>query len=119
MRLVEFGPSGTLTHTLPASAVFYLDWAANASSLWASKSPLDWTPLSSRLAANAERSLGDELNSVTARPIGFPPGIGASGGDSDVKPVTNPVDALMADIAAADGSPVAVEGTVGHQSGTV
>ena len=109
VKATEFGPSGTLVYDLPAAAVLYLDWAHNASTPWAGKGALDWAALTARVNANAERSLGKEMNGNVAQLVVQPKNVAASGTDADGNPTTNPVEQLAKDVAGADGRTVYVE----------
>ena len=109
----EFGPSGTLAYTLPASAVLWIDWAHNASTPWTGKGALDWAALSARTNANAERSLGHETAKAVAQVVALPEPGAPAGTDADGNPETTPSDKLMADIAGAQGKLVSVETTAG------
>ena len=113
VKITEFGPSSTLTWTLPATGVLWIPWGVNASIPWVGRGALDWAALSARTNAAAERSLGHELSGPVGQLIAIPEAGAAEGNDdtNDGKPVTNPADALAADIAGAQGRAVLLETT--------
>ena len=113
VRATEFGPSSTHAYTLPATGVLWVPWGVSASIPWTGKGALDWAALSARVNAAAERSLGHELSGPVGQIIPVPESGAPEGEDdtNDGKPVTNPADALAADIAGARGRVVLVETT--------
>ena len=113
VRATEFGPSSTRAWTLPATGVLWIPWGVSASIPWTGKGALDWAALSARVNAAAERSLGHELSGPVGQLIAIPESGAAEGEnvDDDGKPVTNPADALAADIAGARGRAVLLETT--------
>ena len=65
VRATEYGLSGSVTHLLPWSAVVWLTWGQSTTTPWVGRGPASWAPLTAKLAAEAERTLGDE----TAGPL--------------------------------------------------
>ena len=102
VRATEYGPSGSTTHLLPWSAVVWQEWGTSASTPWVGRGPASWASLTARLAAEAERSLGDEAAGPLAHIIPVPQD-GGDGGDND------PLARMKADIGAARGRAVLTE----------
>ena len=103
-RVDEFGPSGNLTHFVPAASVLHVRYAVDSARPWYGIGPLGWARATGTLAANLETRLGEEAGGAVAHLLPVP----NDGGDgSDEDPNKN----LKADIAAAKGRPVVVETT--------
>ena len=104
VRVTEYGPSGSMTHVLPWSAVVWQTWGLSTTTPWVGRAPTSWAALTAKLAAEAERSLGDEVAGPIAQILPVPQD-GGDGTDSD------PLAALKADIGAARGRAVLTETT--------
>ena len=102
VRVTEYGPSGSVTHVLPWSAVVWQTWGVSTTTPWVGRGPASWAPLTAKLAAESERSLGDEAAGPIAQILPIPQD-GGDGGDSD------PLAMLKADIGAARGKAVLAE----------
>ena len=103
-RVDEFGPSGNLTHFVPAAAVLHTRYAVDSARPWYGISPLGWARSTGTLAANLETRLGEEAGSS----VGFllpVPGDGGDGGDDD------PLAQLKSDIRNLRGRHALVETT--------
>lgn len=99
-----YGPSGSETWRVPWSSVVFLAWGAPTARPYHGLPPTGWASDTSRLIAEAERSLADESAGPIAQLIAVPQD-GGSGEDDD------PLKALKADIGAARGKAVLVETT--------
>ena len=104
VRVTEYGPSGSVTHVLPWSAVVWQTWGLSTTTPWVGRGPATWAPLTAKLAAESERSLGDEVAGPVAQIVPIPAD-GGDGSDGD------PLAALKADIGAARGRAVLAETT--------
>ena len=102
-----YGPSGSSTWRLPQSSVIFTTWGSPTARPYNGVSPGAWASDTSRLVANAERSLADEAGGPLAQLIPVP----QDGGDGDEG--TDPLAALKTDIAAAKGNAMLVETTAG------
>ena len=69
VRVTEYGPSGSTTHLVPWSAVVWQTWGMSTSIPWVGRGPASWAPLTAKLAAESERSLGVTTQDVV--PIGM------------------------------------------------
>ena len=104
VRSTEYGPSGSITHLLPWSATIWQAWGLSTTTPWVGRGPSSWAPLTAKLVAEAERSLGDEAAGPIAQILPIPQD-GGDGGDDD------PLRQLKLDIAAARGRAVLSETT--------
>ena len=102
VRVTEYGPSGSMTHVLPWSAVVWQTWGLSTTTPWVGRAPTSWAALTAKLAAESERSLGDELGGPVANILAVPQD-GGDGGDGD------PLAQLKLDIGAARGKAVLTE----------
>ena len=102
-----YGPSGSSTWRLPQSSVVFVTWGAPTARPYHGLSPGTWAADTSRLTANAERSLANEAGGPVAQLIPVP----QDGGDGDED--TDPLAGLKSDIAAAKGNALLVETTAG------
>ena len=103
-----YGPSGSSTWRLPQSSVVFATWGSPTARPYHGLSPGTWAADTSRLTANAERSLADEAGGPFAQLLPVP----QDGGDGAEEGV-DPLSALKADIKAAKGSAMLVETTAG------
>ena len=103
-RVDEFGPSGNLTHFVPAAAVLHVRYAVDSARPWYGISPLGWAQSTGTLAANLETRLGEEAGSSVGYLLPVPAD-GGDGGDDD------PLAALKVDIANLKGRHALVETT--------
>ena len=109
-----YGPSGSSTWRLPQSSVVFATWGSPTARPYHGLSPGSWAADTSRLTANAERSLANEAGGPLAQLIPVP----QDGGDGDED--TDPLAGLKSDIAAAKGNALLVETTAaGWQEGKV
>ena len=106
VRVTEYGPSGSMTHVLPWSAVVWQTWGVSTTTPWVGRGPASWAPLTAKLMAETERSLGDESSGPVAQILPVP----QDGGDGSAD---DPLKALKADIGAARGRAVLTESTSG------
>ena len=102
VRVTEYGPSGSMTHVLPWSAVVWQTWGVSTTTPWVGRGPATWAPLTAKLAAESERSLGDEVAGPVAQILPVPQD-GGDGGDGD------PLAQLKLDIGAARGKAILAE----------
>ena len=103
-RVDEFGPSGNLTHFVPAAAVLHCRYAVDSARPWYGISPLGWARSTGTLAANLETRLGEEAGG----PVGHVLPVPADGGDGEDD---DPLAMLKADLAAAKGRTILAETT--------
>ena len=54
VRSTEYGPSGSVTHLLPWSAVVWQTWGLSTTTPWVGRGPASWAPLTAKLAAESE-----------------------------------------------------------------
>ena len=102
-----YGPSGSSTWRLSQSSVVFVTWGSPTARPYHGLSPGTWAADTSRLSANAERSLANEAGGPLAQLIPVP----QDGGDGDED--TDPLAGLKTDIAAAKGNALLVETTAG------
>ena len=102
-----YGPSGSSTWRVPMDSVVFVAWGSPTARPYHGLSPSSWSSETSRLMANAERSLADEAGGPVAQLLPVP----QDGGDGDAD--TDPLAGLKADIKAAKGSALLVETTAG------
>ena len=100
-----YGPSGSSTWRVPMDSVVYVAWGSPTARPYHGLSPSSWSADTSRLMANAERSLADEAGGPLAQLLPVP----ADGGDGDAD--TDPLAGLKNDIKDAAGKAMLVETT--------
>ena len=103
-RVDEFGPSGNLTHFVPAAAVLHVRYAVDSARPWHGIGPLGWARSTGTLAANLETRLGEEAGGPVGHVLPVP-GDGGDGTDDD------PLKAFKVDLAAAKGRTILAETT--------
>ena len=99
-----YGPSGSSTWRVPMDSVVYLAWGSPTARPYHGLSPSSWSADTSRLMANAERSLANEAGGPVAQLLPVPQD-GGDGTDGD------PLAGLKTDIKDAAGKAVLVETT--------
>ena len=104
VRCTEYGPSGSVTHLLPWTAVIWQTWGLSTTTPWVGRGPASWAALTAKTAAETERSLGDEASGPLANLVTYPQD-GGDGEDGD------PLAMLKTDIAGARGKALLVETT--------
>ena len=102
-----YGPSGSSTWRLPMDSVVFVAWGSPTARPYHGLSPSSWSADTSRLMANAERSLADEAGGPVAQLLPVP----QDGGDGDDD--SDPLAPLKADIGKAKGNALLVETTAG------
>ena len=100
-----YGPSGSSTWRVPMSSVVFVAWGSPTARPYHGLSPSSWSADTSRLMANAERSLADEAGGPLAQLLPVP----QDGGDGDAD--TDPLAGLKSDITSAAGKALLVETT--------
>ena len=103
-RATTFGPSSSATRLLPRDRVVYVRWGTSPGTRHRGQSPASWAAHSAKLAAEAERSLGDEAAGPLAQLLAIPQD-GGDGGDDD------PLAPLKRDLKAARGDALLLETT--------
>ena len=106
----DYGPSGSRTDWLPYSGVVWVAWGVTTATPWVGRSPASWAPLTAKLSAEAERSMGDEAAGPVAQLLTVPDETMAEGDDAD-DDSTDPFAELRADIGSARGKALLVEST--------
>ena len=101
-RVDEFGPSGNLTHFVPAGAVLHVRYAVDSARPWYGIGPLGWARSTGTLAANLETRLGEEAGGPVGHVLPIPQD-GGDGGDTDQ------LAPFKADMAAAKGRTILAE----------
>ena len=101
-----FGPSGTVSRTVPAAGVIHVRYAVDPARAWRGLSPLEWSSSTGALAGHLENRLGEEAASPVGAYLALPR---ADGTDPDDE--SDPLADIRADIRAAGGSQVLVETT--------
>ena len=102
----SYGPSGSSTWRLPQSSVVFVTWGSPTARPYHGLSPGTWAADTSRLTANAERSLANEAGGPVAQLLPIPQD-GGDGADEGADPLSG----LKSDIAAAKGTALLVETT--------
>ena len=102
----SYGPTGSTTWTVPQSGVVFVTWGSPTARPYHGLGPTTWAQETSRLQANAERSLADEAGGPVAQFLPVP----QDGGDGETG---DPLAGLKADIAKAKGSALLIETTSG------
>ena len=109
-----YGPSGSSTWRVGMDSVVFVAWGSPTARPYHGLSPSSWSADTSRLMANAERSLANEAGGPVAQLLPVP----LDGGDGDGD--TDPLAALKADIGKARGGAMLVETTAaGWSEGAV
>ena len=103
-----YGPSGSSTWRVPQSSVVFVAWGSPTARPYHGLSPSSWSADTSRLMANAERSLANEAGGPLAQLLPVPQD-GGDGGDDD----SDPLAGLKNDIKDAAGKALLVETTAG------
>ena len=103
-RATTYGPTASITRTLPSSGVVFVTWAVTAGTPYAGTGPLSWASTTARLAAQSERSISDEVSGPVAQILPVPSDGGDGGGD-------DPLAQLKLDITGAKGRAVLTETT--------
>ena len=101
-----FGPSGTVSRTVPSAQVLHVRYSVDPSRPWRGLSPLEWANSTGALAGHLEHRLGEEAASPVGAYLALPR---ADGTDPDDE--SDPLADIRADIRAAGGSQVLVETT--------
>ena len=99
-----YGPSGSTTWRLPMEAVIFAAWGSPTARPYHGLAPSAWASSTSRIAAQADKSLGDEAAGPIAQMLAVPQD-GGDGTDDD------PLATMKADIKAARGKAMLVETT--------
>ena len=102
----SYGPSGSSTWRVPQSSVVFVTWGAPTARPYHGLSPGTWAAETSRLTANAERSLANEAGGPVAQLLPVP----QDGGDG-ADDAADMLGGLKADIKNAKGSALLVETT--------
>ena len=105
VRATAYGPSESVTWRLPAAAVIYVCWGAEATRPYRGVGPSGFASLSARQMAESERSLANEAGGPIAQIIALP----QDGGDDDDE--DDPLAGLKAQIRKSDGRAAFVETT--------
>ena len=100
-----YGPSGSSTWRVPMASVVFVAWGSPTSRPYHGLSPSSWSADTTRLMANAERSLADEAGGPLAQLLPIPQDGGGGGADTDL------LGGLKSDIKDARGSALLVETT--------
>ena len=108
-----YGPSGSSTWRLPFSSVVFATWGSPTARPYHGLSPGTWAADTSRLTANAERSLANEAGGPVAQLMPIPQDGGGDPDDEDEDAPADPLADLKADIDRAKGGAVLVETTAG------
>ena len=103
------GPSRTTTKRIHYDGVIHCLWGQAPGSPYAGRGPLEWSKLTAKLNAEAERSLGDEASGPVGHLIPVPES--ASGVDAEGEAVDDPIAGLKRDIRRAKGSAIMLETT--------
>ena len=103
-----YGPSGSSTWRVPQSSVVFMTWGSPTARPYHGLSPGTWAADTSRLTANAERSLANEAGGPVAQLLPVPQD-GGDGADEGADPLSG----LKSDIKDAKGSALLVETTAG------
>ena len=103
-----YGPSGSSTWRLPQSSVIFTTWGSPTARPYHGLSPGTWAADTSRLTANAERSLANEAGGPVAQLLPIP----ADGGDG-ADEGADPLSGLKSDIKDAKGGALLVETVAG------
>ena len=102
-----YGPSGSSTWRVPMDSVVFVAWGSPTARPYHGLSPSSWSADTTRLMANAERSLANEAGGPLAQLLPVP----QDGGDGDAD--TDALAGLKNDIKDAAGKALLVETTAG------
>ena len=105
----SYGPSGSSTWRVPMDSVIFVTWGSPTARPYHGLGPGTWAADTSRLTANAERSLANEAGGPLAQLLPVP----QDGGDGAEEDGTDPLSGLKSDIKDAKGSALLVETTSG------
>lgn len=105
-RVTAYGPVNSFTRRLGRDSLVWLTWGTAPQSRHRGAGPMAWASLAAKSAAEAERTLGDELGGPLAQILPMPDD---GGGDPDDD--TDTLAALRADIAKARGQAILPEST--------
>ena len=100
-----FGPSGSVSMTVPGAAVLHMRYAVDPARPWRGVSPLESASLTGVLAGNLEQRLGEETGASVGSFLPVPK---ADGTDPD-DPDKDPLSELRGDIRNAKGRSILVE----------
>ena len=107
-----YGPSGSSTWRVPLASCVFVTWGSPTARPYHGLGPGTWAADTSRLSANAERSLANEAGGPVAQLLPIPQD-GGDGDEADEDAPADPLAGLKADIKAAKGNAVLVETTAG------
>ena len=107
-----YGPSGSSTWRVPLASCVFVTWGSPTARPYHGLGPGTWAADTSRLTANAERSLANEAGGPVAQILPIPQDGGDVDEDDEAAPV-DPLADLKADIAKAKGGAVLLETTAG------
>ena len=108
-----YGPSGSSTWRVPWSSVIFASWGSPTARPYHGIGPTGWALETSRLSAETEKSLANEMSGPIAQLLAIP----ADGGDDDD---ADPLAPLKANIAKAQGKAPLLESTqAGFDQGRV
>lgn len=109
VQCTEFGPGGSETRRLTAAEVVWQPWAVSPSTPHLGRSPAQWARLTAKLAAEAERSLGDEAGGPIAQIVPLPQD--EDGDPDDADDAAAQLTQLRADVSGARGAAIFPETT--------
>ena len=101
-----FGPSGTVSRTVPSAQVLHMRYAVDPARAWRGLSPLEWANSTGALAGNLELRLGEEAGAPVGAYLPLPRADGDDPDDPD-----DPLADIRADIRGASGHQVLLETT--------
>ena len=101
-----FGPSGTVSRTVPSAQVLHMRYAVDPARAWRGLSPLEWANSTGALAGNLEHRLGEEAGAPVGAYLALPRADGVDPDDPD-----DPLADIRADIRGASGHQVLLETT--------
>lgn len=114
-----YGPSGSSTWRVPLASCVFVTWGSPTARPYHGLGPGTWAADTSRLTANAERSLANEAGGPVAQFIPVPQDASDPDPDDEDAPA-DPLAGLKADIKNAKGNALLVETTAGGwQEGAV
>ena len=104
----SYGPSGSSTWRVPMDSVIFVTWGSPTARPYHGLGPGTWAADTSRLTANAERSLANEAGGPVAQLLPVP-----QDGRDGAEDGTDPLSGLKSDIKDAKGSALLVETRAG------
>ena len=111
-RITYFGPSSSVTKVVPAESVVFNTWGVAAAGVpYRGASPLAGAYLTAKLAAEAERSIGDELAGPVAQLLVVPDNGPGATGDGDADDADDPHSEVKRNLRLARGDGVLLEST--------